>query len=252
MLPEVKSNDGTTPSPSLPSAPSRISIHDVTKAFQQVPTSSSASSQPPSRDKYQISPPTTNAPVARPTPPTFSHPPMAHTTAYYPSPLMSHPPPATIMYAGPMTPSPVPGRIHANGAASMYNAWVVPGTQGNMMPTVAQPFGQILPYPSPGYPPQPSHAAQNLMRPPLPQTQGRGRGVQVMSPVLSPAHAQTYGGSPVMMHLPHQNHSYMPMSPDHQPLRVENGQVPPRPIPLHPHASAAHGFSPASPFNRPW
>jgi serine/arginine repetitive matrix protein 2 len=245
VLPEVKSNDGTTPSPSLPSAPSRISIHDVTKAFQQVPMSSSASSQPSSREKYQISPPTTSAPVARPTAPSFSHPPVAHSAAYYPSPMMTHPP-APILY-GPMTSSPVPSRMHANGAAGMYNGWVIPGApqaQGNMMRPVAHHYGQMMHYPSPGYP-QPPHAAPNLMPPTLPQTQGRGRGMQMMSPVLSPAHAQNYAGSPVMMHRQHQNHGYIPVSPDHQPLRVDNGHAPlQRPI--------VHGFAPTSPFSRTW
>jgi hypothetical protein len=103
MLPDVKSGEGMAPSPSSPSAPSRMSIHKVTRAFQQVPTSTS---NPASRDKAQISPLTTNAPVAWPAPanPTSTYAYLLRPTyAHYP--LMTHLP-APAMYS-PTAPSPV-------------------------------------------------------------------------------------------------------------------------------------------------
>ena len=44
-LQEVKSEDGATPPPSLPPQPSRMSLSDVTRAFQTVPSSGSTSQQ---------------------------------------------------------------------------------------------------------------------------------------------------------------------------------------------------------------
>ncbi|KAL1737900.1 hypothetical protein HDZ31DRAFT_70644, partial [Schizophyllum fasciatum] len=57
-LQEVKSEDGATPPPSLPHAPSRMSLSDVTRAFQTVPGSAPAAQQ-------KSPPPASSPPVAR-------------------------------------------------------------------------------------------------------------------------------------------------------------------------------------------
>jgi len=253
VLPDVKSGKGTTPSPSLPSAPSRMSIHEVTRAFQQVPTSAANNNQP-SRDKVQISPPTTNAPVARPAPanPTATYPYPAPQNnirpvyAHYPSPMLTHSP-APVMYSH-MAPSPVQNRM-PNGHPPMYNTWM-PAQSSPMMRSIPQSYPPMVPYGSPGFN-QP--AGTNLM-PMGPQAQGAGRpvGMAVISPVLSPVQPHPYGGSPVLMP---QNHGYLSMPPDRvQPLRTDNGHMQ-HPLPSsHSHPSSHTGFNPgpSSPFTRPW
>lgn len=239
--------EGTTPSPSLSSAPSRISIHEVTRAFQQVPTSAANQS---TRDKAQISPPTTNAPVARPAPvnpiATYPYPPQSNIRplyAHYPSPMLTHSP-APVMYSH-MAPSPVQNRV-TNGHPSMYNAWMPPQSPVSMMRPMPPNYPSMVPYPSTGFT-QP--ASTNLMRL-TPQTQGAARpvGMPMMSPVLSPVQPHPYGGSPVLM----QNHGYLPMPADRaQPLRTDNGHMPQHPLPsLPPHSGFNPG--PSSPFMRPW
>jgi serine/arginine repetitive matrix protein 2 len=256
-LQDVKSEDGETPPPSLPSAPSRMSIHEVTRAFQQVPTSSSTPSLPPHRASF--SPPSTHAPVARPTTAVnYAYSPAPQNNlrpAYvYPSPMMSHSP-GPIMYGHPMASSPVPSRMQVNGHTPLYSQpmWMTmpgPSPQGhsNMMRSVPSPYpSQMVHYPSAGYAPQPP---SNMM-PTTPQGQnGRGRGMPpVMSPVMSHAHAHPgsamYGSSPVMLHAVQapQNHGYMPMPTGRGQPRTENGQLP-NPQPQHPpnsHHLQQHG-----------
>lgn len=280
-LQDVKSEDGETPPPPLPSAPSRMSLHDVTRAFQTVPTSSSGSSQPQHRATF--SPPSTHAPVARPTTATYPYPPVPQNSmrpaAYvpYPSPMMSHSP-APVMYGHPMTSSPVPSRMQLNGHTPLYSQpmWmtVPPSSQphSNMMRPVAPYPAQMMPYPAPGYGPQPP--PPNMM-PATPQAQnaGRGRGIPVMSPVMSHAHAHPgsamYSSSPVMLHAVQvpQNHGYMPIPAGRGQPRADNGQIPvppppPPPPPQQQQQLAAHnghhqpshnGFNPAptQPFVRP-
>ncbi|KAF9535525.1 hypothetical protein CPB83DRAFT_841918 [Crepidotus variabilis] len=265
VLAEGKAAEAATPPPT--SAPSRMSIRDVTKAFQQVPTSSSTQGQSSSREKVPISPPTTNAPVARPTAtPSYTYSPLPQNNARpaygpYPSPMMTHSP-GPVMYGHPMAASPVPSRMPVNGQQPMYNSmWMAgptPQAPGNVLRPVGPPYHpQMMAYPTPGYVPQPLQPHPGMMPPPTPPTQqaSRGRGMPVMSPVMSPAHAHHYGATPVLMHTP-QNHGYMPMPASRGQLRPENGHMHPqhRP-PQHPHATPTHpGYTPgpASPYARPW
>ncbi|KAF8887947.1 hypothetical protein CPB84DRAFT_1786485 [Gymnopilus junonius] len=267
---DVKSEDGETPPPSLPSAPSRMSLHEVTRAFQTVPTSSSSSSQ--SSHRATFSPPSTNAPVARPTTATTTYayspaPQSSMRPAYvsYPSPMMSHSP-SPVIYGHPMASSPVPGRMQINGHTSLFSqpVWMpMPGPSAqapsNMIRPVASPYppAQMLPYPT-GYAPQ--APPTSMMHAPQGQATGRGRGMPVMSPVMSHAHAHPasamYASSPVMLHavpVP-QNHGYMPVSTGRGvPPRTENGQVPTsQQHPAHNNHQPHTAFHPASasPFVR--
>jgi hypothetical protein len=253
-LQDVKSEDGETPPPSLLSAPSRMSIHEVTRAFQQVPTSSSTPNLPPHRASF--SPPSTHAPVARPTTAVnYAYSPAPQNNmrpAYvpYPSQMMSHSP-GPIMYAHPMASSPVPSRMQVNGHTPLYSQpmWMTmpgPSPQGhsNMMRPVPSPYSpQMVPYSLAGYAPQ---TPSNMM-PTTPQGQngGRGRGMPVMSPVMSHAHAHPgsamYSSSPVMLHAVQapQNHGYMPMPTGRGQPRTENGQLP-NPQSQHPPHNSHH------------
>ncbi|KAF7339938.1 hypothetical protein MVEN_01911400 [Mycena venus] len=184
-LQDVKSEDGGTPPPTTSIASSRMSLHDVTRAFQQVPSSSGSSLRPP------ISPPSTTAPVARPNPaPTqtysYSLPPppnqmMRPNYAPY-SPMMSSPS-TPMMY--PMAPSPVPARMAVNGMpvnghTPLYSqpVWMAPQNpmNGAMMRPMGSPYPQLMPYPSPGgspmYAPQQPQPMQN---PPPQPNAPRGR-----------------------------------------------------------------------------
>ena len=254
-LQDVKSEDGETPPPSLPSAPSRMSLHEVTRAFQQVPTSSSTPNPPPHRASF--SPPSTHAPVARPTTAVnYPYSPAAQNNmrpAYvpYPSQMMNHSPGPIIYH--PMASSPVPSRMQVNGHTPLYSQpmWMTlpgPSPQGhsNMMRPVPSPYPpQMMAYSSAGYAPQPP---SNMM-PTTPQGQngGRGRGMPVMSPVMSHAHAHPgsamYTSSPVMLHAVQapQNHGYMPIPTGRGQPRTENGQMSNSQPPHNTHHLQQHG-----------
>ncbi|KAJ7462711.1 hypothetical protein B0H11DRAFT_2053948 [Mycena galericulata] len=201
-LQDVKSEDGGTPPPTTSIASSRMSLHDVTRAFQQVPSSSSSSSlRPP------ISPPSTSAPVARP--PTYS----------YPSPSPG------VMY--PMAPSPVPARMAVNGHAPLYSGpvWMAPQNHSGMMRPMGSPYPQMM-YPSPGgtpmYPPQPQ-PMQNTQ----PQPNGpRGRSMSSNA---------MYPGSPILMHAPPMPVGYMSMPAGRGQMRNDNGHPPMQPHQQHQH-----------------
>ncbi|KAJ3510315.1 hypothetical protein NLJ89_g4751 [Agrocybe chaxingu] len=115
-----------------------------------------------------------------------------------------------------------------------------------MMRPVPSPYpAQMMSYASPGYAPQ--HPPPNMMpRTPQGPNAGRGRGMFVMSPVMSHAHPQPgtmYTGSPVMMHavaVP-QNHAYMPMPAGRgQPPRpTTNGPTTSTPTPARQPSSLA-------------
>jgi len=209
-LQDVKSEDGETPPPT---APSRMSLSEVTRAFQQVPTNnrpvppiSSSMSSPPERPhNFTGQPPQqqNNRQTYGPT---------------YPSPLTSHSPaPGQIVYT---QGSPVPGRMVVSGHGSPYMhpqpVWVPvhqgpapPGqTPGSMMRPVPSPFpNQVVAYPQGVYgrPPPP------MTNGPIPQqpngvhpSQGRGRG-GMMSPIMAPTNAvpphpgMMYPPSPALM-----------------------------------------------------
>ena len=209
-LQDVKSEDGETPPPT---APSRMSLSEVTRAFQQVPANSrpappptSSVPSPPERlHNFTGQPPTqqqNNRPTYGPT---------------YPSPLTSHSPaPGQVVYA---QGSPVPSRMVASGHGSPYMhpqpVWLPvhqgpapPGQNpGSMMRPVPSPFpNQVVGYPMMyGGPPPP------MTNGPIPQqpngvhpSQGRGRGgVPMLSPIMGPANA-------VPQHQPHPGMAYPP------------------------------------------
>lgn len=208
-LQDVKSEDGETPPPT---APFRMSLSEVTRAFQQVPTnnrpvpplSSSASSPPERQHNFAGQPPQqqNNRPGYGPT---------------YPSPLMSHSPaPGPVAYP---QGSPVPGRMVPSSHTSPYMhpqpVWVhmhqgpaPPGqTPGSMMRPISSPFpNQVISYPRGMYggPPPP------MTNGPMPQpngvhpSQGRGHsGVPMLSPIMAPANAiPPHQGHPGMMYPP--------------------------------------------------
>ena len=264
---EVKSEDGETPPP-ISAAPSKMSLHDVTRAFQQVPTSSGASSHraPP------MSPQSASGPITRPS--NFNYP-----TAIQPSTLPVRPPyaafPSTMLVHSPSpnlyppsATSPIP-RVPVNGPSQVYNqhVWVPmqsPQNPNGAMRPMASPYPtQMMAYPTsnavhPVYGPAPT--SQN------PSTPVNGtvhpRGMPMMSPVMHPANVSMYGGSPIMVHPPPimpVNHRtpYMgtappvrgPVRPDgtaNSPLMQQ-----PHPQNSHPHQAVYGHVTPG--FNaRPW
>ncbi|KAJ7130001.1 hypothetical protein C8R43DRAFT_1025387 [Mycena crocata] len=222
-LQDVKSEDGGTPPPTTSIASSRMSLHDVTRAFQQVPSSSSSSVRP------SISPPSTSAPVARP--PTYSYPlPPPPNQMMRPnygpySPMMGSPN-QTMMY--PMAPSPAPARMGVNGHAPLYSqpVWMAAQNHGGMMRPMGSPYPQMM-YPTPAgtpmYAPQPQPMQNSPQQPNGPR--GRGMSSSVMSPVMSHQTAM-YPGSPILMHAPAMPVGYMNMPAGRGQMRNDNGHQP--------------------------
>ncbi|KAG6869186.1 hypothetical protein C0993_012285 [Termitomyces sp. T159_Od127] len=228
-LQDVKSEDGETPPPSISAPPSRMSIHDVTKAFQQVPPS------PSNPSSSRRTPPLT-APPARPPNYAYGHlPPPIRPNYAYPPPVMS--PSPSLMYPPMMSASPVPGRMPLNGHTSIYGQpmWMpmpagsAPQAHTNMMRHMTSPYPtHIVPY-SPGppmYAPQPPTTAQNQAQQSGPQV-NRDRSIPLMSPVIPPAGPLMYG-SPVMMPAHAAvapNHGFL-VPPGRSQTRVDNnGQI---------------------------
>ncbi|TFK76841.1 hypothetical protein BDN72DRAFT_953354 [Pluteus cervinus] len=268
-LPEMKSEDGETPPP-VASGPTRMSLHDVTRTFQTVPNANTTNSAP---HKNPLSPPLTNAPVARPPAYNYPVPPPNNMRSGYPttySPMMSHSP-TPVMYPHPMASSPVPHRMTAGNHSPLYSqpVWVpMTGTPQNPNNAMMRPMGSPYAHQMMAYPVQQQQpTGQAMYGHPPPQAPAnvqsqqhqnggqvnRNRNVPFMSPVMSPA-ASMYGSSPVLMQPPvmpvHQqpNHAYMPMQqpPPRGQGRPDNGhmsmmQQPPQPI--HP---------PAHAFQRHW
>ncbi|KAI0359130.1 hypothetical protein OH77DRAFT_1137926 [Trametes cingulata] len=197
-LQDVKSDDGETPPPSGSGPWSRMSSHEVTRAFQQVPS--------PSQRPAPIAPSTstaTNGSTSRHPGFAFSPPPMnqpALRPAYAPySPMVSHSPAPPVMYSHP---SPVPRHMVPNGSAPVYGQAVwMPGTTPPSAGMVRSPYPpQFIPYPSPGgtmpmYPqpmPMQNPPQQNGVHP-------RPPGMAMMSPVMQPAMSPMYAASPVLV-----------------------------------------------------
>ncbi|KAG9314575.1 hypothetical protein JVU11DRAFT_5377 [Chiua virens] len=224
---EVKSEDGETPPPTSATVASKISLHDVTRAFQQVPTPSNISSHRPP----PLSPPAANGPITRP--PNFSYPtppqpPGAaiHFPAFS-SPMLAHSPSPTVLYP-PTAPSPIP-RVPMNGHPQLYNqpVWLPMQTPQNNSAARA-------PVPSP-YPPQvvayhtptPVHSVyapglppQNVPPPVSGSAPPPTRGMPMLSPVMhpaAPANVPMYNGSPVLMHPPAM------IAPRHRPPYMNSG-----------------------------
>lgn len=221
-LQDVKSEDGETPPPTASNIPSKLSLHDVTRAFQQVPTSSNNTV----RSSNALPSSSAGGPISRPSNYTYGpvHPPNIGVRPPYPyPPMMTHSPSPTLVYP-PAVPSPAP-RGPVNGHSPMFSGgqpiWVPlqpsQSHSGAVRP-VASPYPtQMMAYPSPngmyGPPPLP-HGAQ----PPQANgaAQSRPRNMPMMSPVLhsaTPSHPNhsMYAGSPVMMHaLPMMAHGPQP------------------------------------------
>ncbi|KAG6381401.1 hypothetical protein JVT61DRAFT_5815 [Boletus reticuloceps] len=209
---EVKSEDGETPPPTSATVASKISIHDVTRAFQQVPTPSNVPHRPP-----PVSPSAVNGPVTRP--PTFSYPTplQAPSTAMRPhfaafsSPMLAHSPSPTVLYP-PTAPSPIP-RVPMNGHPQLYNQpmWVPmqASQNNNAVRPIPSPYPTQMvayPAPSPVHPVyNPGLSPQNVPPSVTGSAPPRPRGMSMLSPVMHPAvpaNVPMYNGSPVLMHPP--------------------------------------------------
>jgi len=245
-----------------------MSLHDVTRAFQQVPSSSSSSSSAPQRSA-PLSPSSASGPVARPSSFQYSLPPhnasMRPSYVAYPPPMISHSPSPTLVYPNA---SPVPGRMPVNGHSPMFSQplWMPLSappnqTQGMMRPVPSPYPGQMMPYPpSSAGPAMYAHHPQTNMQNPTSQQNGaRGRGIPPMSPAMQHAtapHAPMYPGSPVLMHAPGlQGHSYMsPVPAGRGQLRNDTpGHSSMQHVPPGHQPSPHPGYSPVPPtsFARP-
>ncbi|RXW20621.1 hypothetical protein EST38_g5238 [Candolleomyces aberdarensis] len=239
-LHEVKSEDGSTPPPqaAAPPPPSRMSLHDVTRAFQQVPQSASSTSAP---SRHTISPPSTNSPVARPTyqyntlPPNGMRPPYGS----YPSPVTSHSPAPGMgmMYPHPPPPmasaSPIPSRMQANPIyPPPQSMWVPvmgpspPNANGMIRPVPYATPAQMMPYSPSALPTNniyPQHVGAPPTQPSSNSVQGnRNRNMPGMSPALS--HPPMYPTSPMMMHAHAHAHTPAMQSHGYAPLPAGRGQ----------------------------
>ncbi|KAH0838507.1 hypothetical protein J3R83DRAFT_6824 [Lanmaoa asiatica] len=206
---EVKSEDGETPPPTSAAVASKISLHDVTRAFQQVPTPSNVSSHRPP----PLSPSAVNGPITRP--PTFNYPTPGAAIrphfAAFSSPMLAHSPSPTVLYP-PTAPSPIP-RVPMNGHPQLYNQpmWVPMQTSqsNSAVRPVPPPYPtQMVAYPAPS-PVHPVYAPglspQNVPPPVTGSAPPRPRGMPMLSPVMhpaAPANVPMYNGSPVLMHPP--------------------------------------------------
>jgi len=242
---DVKSEDGETPPSTLPTTASRMSLHEVTKAFQKVPSSPppSNSSTTQNRNPNPISPPSSSDTPATRSP--YSYSPLSPTNAIRMShPLYdysSQPPSQTVIYSHQVSTSPVTSRLGVNGHGHgppmrMYSGpplWIPPGSgpgnPGAVMRPLLSPYPtHMVPFATPSY----GHP-MGAMATPQPQpvvgtnaAAGRGRGMPMhLSPAVPHAHAQTHPGgamyatSPVMMPMqpvPQHNHAataYMGVPP---------------------------------------
>ncbi|KAI8995372.1 hypothetical protein BD414DRAFT_479342 [Trametes punicea] len=203
-LQDVKSDDGETPPQSGLGTWSRMSSYEVTRAFQQVPSPSSSSSQRPGTTAPSSST-STNGSTSRHPGFAMSPPPMGHSglRQAYPaySPMMSHSPGPTMMYSHP---SPVPRHMVVNGTAPSYGQAVwMPAMHGTAPPPagmVRSPYPpQLVSYPPPGA--VPMYPTPMPMQGPPQQNgvQGRPPSMAMMSPVMQPAMSPMYAGSPVLV-----------------------------------------------------
>ena len=221
MFPEVKSEDGETPPPTVSngSGPSRMSLHEVTRAFQQVPPPPAGSTTRKASPQSPAVQSSTSGSIRHPTFPPHAQ--AVHSavggTPYpaYPSPMLSHSPAPTLMFSHPMPPNHMMG-----GPSAQYHQpmWIHMTAPPPHPPGGQTPGGVVRPLPSP-YPahaqymayPSPTGYAASPPGPPGPQPQpqpngGRSRPAAApagMSPSMSHARAPAmYQSSPVMVH-PH-------------------------------------------------
>lgn len=257
-LQDVKSDGGTPPLPP-PVSQMRMSLSEVTKAFQQVPTSSSNSTEhaPPS-------PPSTSVGATQPTrrpsygPSSGPNSTMRPMYAQYPGPMLSSPSP-TLVYPQ-MASSPGPRPMQLPGPPQQYGQpmWIPvgpgtgPSTPAGMVRTLSSPYGApIMAYSPSGHPPTmyPPGTPHGYMPPGHMQQAGpppgQVRAMPMMSPMTSHAAMPMYAGSPVLVHAqPYPS----AMTPGQPPRPLPPGAVTPRsgPPPL------PYGQVPQSPYHRPW
>ena len=215
MLQEVKSEDGETPPPTGSNGPGqpRMSLHDVTRAFQQVPPPPAGSITGKASPQSPAIQPAASGSTRHPTFPLHAQP--VHSTvgapAYaYPSPMLSHSPAPTLMYPHAIAPNAMMGGPSAQYPQPMWFPMAAHGgqTPGGPVRSMHSPYPahpSYIPYPSPG-----AYAASppGPPGPPPNGTQNRSRpgGPAGLSPNLShsrsPATVPMYQGSPVLVHPP--------------------------------------------------
>ncbi len=151
-LQDVKSEDGETPPPtgSNGAGPSRMSLHDVTRAFQQVPPPPAGSIAGKASPQSPVV--STNSGSAR-HPPFHAQP--VHSTvggpAYPPyPPMLSHSPVPTVLYPHPMAPNHMMGGSSPQYPQPMWIPMAAAAAPGGQTP------GPVRPLPSP-YPAHPSY-----------------------------------------------------------------------------------------------
>lgn len=268
---DMKSEDGETPPPTAPApAPPRLSLQEVTRAFQQVPDApaQSTSSRPPSYAQTPLlssgSPQThrSNQPVANSLP-------LQHAVrpafAPYPHSMVGHSPSPTMMYA-PGIPSPVAHhRMSVSGPSPpiAHGMWLPtpqppPSQPGSFIRPagVPPPTQMMYPSPAPGAPPgvpsQMVHRRMSVVSPGgvHPSAPGMYHGhpmdmqnhMHARSPHLSHTHT---GGHPVPMHVGHVFSSPQsgPQAPTMYavPVGAGRGGMMPRP--------AYEGYPPAPPHS---
>ena len=278
---EVKSEDGETPPPTSSNGPgpSRMSLHDVTRAFQQVPPPPAGSITGKASPQSSAVQPGLSGSTRHPSfPPPHAQAVHSATVggpaypAYHHSPMLSHSPAPTLMYPPhPMTPNPIMGGPSAQYPQPMWIPMPPPGgqTPGGPVRPLPSPYpahASYIPYPSPGAyaasqpgPPQPPpgppppNGTQNRSRP------GAHAGLSPnMSHSRSPAtvpmyhhHHHHHQGSPVLVHPQAVMHVQSPYP----------GAMPPggRGVPMqapHPHPTPGPhggGYTPTThtPYARP-
>lgn len=249
---DVKSEDGETPPSTLPTTASRMSLHEVTKAFQKVPSSSppSNSSTTLNRNPTLMSPPLSSDTPCTRSP--YSYSPMSPTNAMrVPQPLYdysSQPPSQAVIYSHQVSSSPVASRLGVNGhgppSMRVYSGpplWIPPGPSGPgnpgaVMRPVLSPYPtHMVPFATPSYGHPMGGMGTGQPQPAVGTNGGggggRGRGVPMhLSPAMPHAHAQAHPGAAMYVTSP----AMMPMQPvpqqNHAAATAYMG-VPPPPIP---------------------
>lgn len=215
---DMKSEDGETPPPSAPpTAPSRLSLQEVTRAFQQVPDAppQNVPSRPPSYAQTPLLS-SGNAQNHRSTQPVAITLPQQHGVrpafGPYPHTMVGHSPSPTLMYA-PGVPSPVAHhRMAVSGPSPpiAHGMWLPtppppPSQPGSFMRPTGVPPPQQMMYPSPAPGPAPGVSGQMMHR-----------RMSVVSPagVPAPSAPSMYHGHPmdIQSHMharsPHLSHAH--------------------------------------------
>jgi serine/arginine repetitive matrix protein 2 len=234
-----------------------MSLHEVTRAFQQVPATSNTSS--PRRS----SPPNTpyqgkafNGSAG------YQPPPSTNSRPGYPyhSPMIGHATP-NMMYAIPLPGSPVPSRLSTNPSNGAFSPaqpppiWMGPGTQHqNGMMRAVPPYHSPLLYPShPNqgiyvHQAQPGHL-QATTQPTVPHT-NRDRPISMVSPVMNHSAPAMYGSPMMHASIISQNSPYMMSPQTHGPPRSEAQHSHQSRGPSH--SNGTFNYVPQSPYRAAW